>query len=127
LFTQRLFAFWLVYCCFAPNMYEGKVTKNSQLNSDQELMELGRRIRALRISKGYKSAEKFALDHNLSRVHYGRWEAGKKKHYIQKSADIGAGSWNDFAGIFRCGNLNEFKESSEKDFSTFSRFHSPLS
>ncbi len=60
------------------NMDKGKVADNSQLNSDQELIELGRRIRALRISKGYKSAEKFALDHNLSRVHYGRWEAGKK-------------------------------------------------
>ncbi len=55
-----------------------KVITNSQLIIDQELTELGRRIRALRISKGYKSAEKFALDHNLSRVHYGRWEAGKK-------------------------------------------------
>ncbi len=65
----------LLLCTY---MYEGKVANNSQLNSDQELIELGRRIRALRISKGYKSAEKFALDHNLSRVHYGRWEAGKK-------------------------------------------------
>lgn len=59
-------------------MEVGKVADNSQFNGDQELIELGRRIRALRISKGYKSAEKFALEHNLSRVHYGRWEAGKK-------------------------------------------------
>ncbi|WP_343747214.1 helix-turn-helix transcriptional regulator [Fluviicola sp.] len=52
--------------------------ENGQMNGDQELIELGKRIRALRIAKGYRSAEKFALDHNLSRVHYGRWESGKK-------------------------------------------------
>lgn len=65
----------LLFCSY---MDEGKVVENSQLDKDQELKELGRRIKALRVSKGYKSAEKFALDHNLSRVHYGRWEAGKK-------------------------------------------------
>ncbi len=65
----------LLLCSYMDKI---KVINNSQLIIDQELTELGRRIRALRISKGYKSAEKFALDHNLSRVHYGRWEAGKK-------------------------------------------------
>lgn len=65
----------LLLCSYMDKI---KVVNNSQLINDQELTELGRRIRALRISKGYKSAEKFALDHNLSRVHYGRWEAGKK-------------------------------------------------
>lgn len=65
----------LLLCSYMDKI---KVANNSQLINDQELTELGQRIRALRISKGYKSAEKFALDHNLSRVHYGRWEAGKK-------------------------------------------------
>lgn len=45
---------------------------------DPILVELGQRIKALRVERGYASAEKFALDHNFSRVHYGRWEAGKK-------------------------------------------------
>ncbi len=51
---------------------------DAKTKGDPDLIKLGRRIRALRIKKGYKSAEKFALDHDLSRVHYGRWETGKK-------------------------------------------------
>lgn len=65
-----------VLLCISMN--KATEVEKGQLNGDQELIELGRRIRALRIAKGYKSAEKFALDHNLSRVHYGRWESGKK-------------------------------------------------
>lgn len=72
----------LLFGCFHVALYlrmdKEKVAEHSQFNGDQELIDLGRRIRALRIAKGYKSAEKFALDYNLSRVHYGRWEAGKK-------------------------------------------------
>lgn len=60
------------------SMSKEKEAETGHLDSDQELIELGKRIKALRIAKGYKSAEKFALDHNLSRVHYGRWESGKK-------------------------------------------------
>jgi transcriptional regulator with XRE-family HTH domain len=55
---------------------QGKTAAKTK--SDPDLLRLGRRIRALRIKRGYKSGEKFALDHNLSRVHYGRWETGKK-------------------------------------------------
>lgn len=55
---------------------QGKTAAKTK--SDPDLLRLGRRIRALRIKSGYKSAEKFALDNNLSRVHYGRWETGKK-------------------------------------------------
>ena len=55
---------------------QGKTATKTK--GDPDLMKLGRRIRALRIAQGYKSAEKFALDHELSRVHYGRWETGKK-------------------------------------------------
>lgn len=51
---------------------------DAKAKSDPDLVKLGQRIRAFRIKRGYKSAEKFALDHNLSRVHYGRWETGKK-------------------------------------------------
>ena len=75
---SKVVCFLVGLLLLCTDMNGGKVADSSQLNSDQELIELGRRIRALRISKGYKSAEKFALEHNLSRVHYGRWEAGKK-------------------------------------------------
>ena len=53
-------------------------SKAAKAQGDPELIKLGKRIRELRIQQGYKSAEKFALEHNLSRVHYGRWETGKK-------------------------------------------------
>jgi transcriptional regulator with XRE-family HTH domain len=42
-----------------------------------KISKLGARIKALRIKQGYMSAEKFALDHELSRVQMGRWEQGK--------------------------------------------------
>lgn len=66
-----LFTLSLYYPCFV----HGK--KAAKEKNDSDLIKLGQRIRALRIDQGYKSAEKFALDHHLSRIHYGRWEAGK--------------------------------------------------
>lgn len=55
-----------------------KKAKSKKLKEeDLDLLKLGKRIRALRIKQGYASGEKFALDNELSRVHYGRWEAGK--------------------------------------------------
>lgn len=55
-----------------------KSSKKEKAKGDPDLLKLGKRIRSLRIERGYKSAEKFALDNQLSRVHYGRWEAGQK-------------------------------------------------
>lgn len=55
-----------------------KKKKPVKAKEDQELLEIGNRIRALRIQCGYKSAEKFALDNELSRVQYNRWETGKR-------------------------------------------------
>lgn len=54
-----------------------KSKSQSKSDPNPELVALGERIRELRVSCGYSSAEKFALDHGLSRVHYGRWESGK--------------------------------------------------
>jgi transcriptional regulator with XRE-family HTH domain len=55
-----------------------KKSKPEKAKEDPELLELGNRIRALRVQAGYKSAEKFALDNELSRVQYNRWETGKR-------------------------------------------------
>jgi transcriptional regulator with XRE-family HTH domain len=43
---------------------------------DSRLVEIGRRIKALRIEHGYSSSEIFAYDHNLNRVSYWRIEHG---------------------------------------------------
>jgi transcriptional regulator with XRE-family HTH domain len=45
---------------------------------DEELLvQLGERIKQLRIAKGYTSYEYFAYDHNISRAQYGRYEQGQ--------------------------------------------------
>lgn len=43
---------------------------------DSRLVEIGQRIKALRIAKGYNSAEIFAYEHDLNRVSYWRMERG---------------------------------------------------
>ena len=44
---------------------------------ERTLEEIGLKLRALRKKKGYTSAESFAYDHDLPRVHYWRIESGK--------------------------------------------------
>jgi transcriptional regulator with XRE-family HTH domain len=41
------------------------------------LEEIGQKLRELRKKKGYSSAETFAYDYDLPRVHYWRIEKGK--------------------------------------------------
>ena len=45
---------------------------------DPRLVAIGQRIKALRIAKGYNSAEIFAYEHDLNRVSYWRMERGCK-------------------------------------------------
>lgn len=47
---------------------------NEKVNPD--LKKLGARIKALRIKKGYSNHEKFAFEHDIDRVQYGRYERG---------------------------------------------------
>lgn len=59
--------------------YMAKQKKKNTVQSKHEnkISKLGARIKSLRIKQGYVSAEKFALEHDLSRVQMGRWEQGK--------------------------------------------------
>lgn len=43
---------------------------------DSRLIDIGNRIKSLRIEKGYSSAETFAYEHELNRVSYWRMERG---------------------------------------------------
>lgn len=43
---------------------------------DPRFVEIGKRIKELRIAKGYTSAEIFAYEHELNRVSYWRMEKG---------------------------------------------------
>ncbi|CAN5404753.1 hypothetical protein BH09BAC5_BH09BAC5_09990 [soil metagenome] len=62
-----------------------KAAKKSSVKKKKTPPEIGRlakRIKDLRIAKGYNSSEAFALDHQLSRTHYGRWERGSNITYV---------------------------------------------
>ncbi len=44
---------------------------------DTRIKKIAKRIKELRIKQGYTAYEKFAFDHDLSRVTYGEHEKGK--------------------------------------------------
>lgn len=54
-----------------------KKTKKAQPIISPEVIKLAKRIKSLRLKKGYTSYETFANDHNLSRALFGRYEKGK--------------------------------------------------
>ncbi len=45
--------------------------------TEAQLENLGKRIKSLRIQKGYKSYEQFCFDHEISRSQYWRYENGE--------------------------------------------------
>lgn len=66
----------------------------------EQLQKLAKRIKDLRIEKGYSSYEYFAYDHNIPRAQYGRYEKGEDLKFssllkILKGLDI---SLKDFFG-----------------------------
>lgn len=48
---------------------------------NKDLVKLGKRIKSLRIKKGYSNYEYFAYEHNLPRAQYGRYEKGEDLRY----------------------------------------------
>ena len=44
--------------------------------SEEQLIKLGKRLRELRIEKGYTNYEQFAFDNEIPRAQYGRYENG---------------------------------------------------
>lgn len=51
--------------------------EESEFSKEEVLKKLGKRIKELRVAKGYSSYEYFAYDHNISRAQYGRYEKGE--------------------------------------------------
>lgn len=45
-------------------------------NQSKQLLDIGEKLRKLRIEKGYSNYENFAYDHGLNRANYGRYEKG---------------------------------------------------
>ena len=48
---------------------------------NKELVKLGKRIRELRIKKGYSNYEYFAYENNIPRAQFGRYEQGEDLRY----------------------------------------------
>lgn len=65
------------------------------------LLNIGERLRQLRIKKGYKSYEAFAIDNEISRMQYWRMEGGKSNmtiNSLQKILDIHGITIEEFFG-----------------------------
>lgn len=68
--------------------------------TDPRLIDIGNRIKSLRIEKGYSSAEIFAYEHELNRVSYWRMERGSNLTLssLLRILDIHKLSLKDFFG-----------------------------
>jgi transcriptional regulator with XRE-family HTH domain len=55
--------------------------KKGKQPPNEDLQKLGRRIKQLRIQKGYTNYEYFAYEHNISRTQFGRYENGEDLRY----------------------------------------------
>jgi hypothetical protein len=51
--------------------------KKLELSSEEQLLKMGKRIKDLRIKKGYTSYEYFAYEHEIPRAQFGRYEQGQ--------------------------------------------------
>ncbi|PZR27324.1 MAG: transcriptional regulator [Citrobacter freundii] len=54
-----------------------KNNKHVPLDPNLQLEKLGKRLRELRLKKGYSSLEIFAYEHGFGRAQYGRYELGQ--------------------------------------------------
>lgn len=61
--------------------------------TEQQLTTLGRKLRELRIARGFSNYEQFAFEHNLPRAQYGRYEQGQDLRFssllkVLKALDV---------------------------------------
>lgn len=64
--------------------------EDSEFSKEEVLQKLAKRIKELRIAKGYSSYEYFAYDHNISRAQYGRYEKGEDLRFSTLAKIINA-------------------------------------
>lgn len=62
-------------------------------HTEEILRRLGARMKALRLEKGHDNYEKFAMEHDISRGQYWRYEKGKDLNFstllrVVKALDI---------------------------------------
>lgn len=66
---------------------------NKEDFSKEKIALIAKRIKELRIEKGYTNYEQFAFDNNISRTQYGRYEKGQDLRmssflWILKALDV---------------------------------------
>ncbi len=67
--------------------------KKTVVNDDEYLKKLGKRLKELRIKRGYTNYEYFAFENNIGRAQYGKYETGGNIQFdtlvkILKALDI---------------------------------------
>ena len=68
----------LLLCSMAKKIVKKASNKKGKLGqTSTDFIKLGKRMRELRIKKGYNSFESFAYDNDLPRVLYGNYEKGE--------------------------------------------------
>jgi transcriptional regulator with XRE-family HTH domain len=75
--TNDIVIYIIVSSLLLCNMRKQKKKTRTELEYRSEITKLGKRIRALRVERGYTSAMKFAYDNELSSVQMVRWEQGR--------------------------------------------------
>ncbi len=69
-----------------------------EMNTEDEIKKLAKRIKQLRIKKGYTSYEYFAYEHNISRAQFGRYEKGEDLRFgsLVRVVNAFEMTWNEF-------------------------------
>lgn len=87
---SRFFLFYILYgvsfCVVIFNVVSPDLCY--MLTEAKELKRIGARLKRLRIKKGFKSYESFAVEHELSRMQYWRMEEGKTNMTVRSLIKI---------------------------------------
>lgn len=70
-----------------------KSSAKSKIENEEYLKLLGKRLKELRVKKGYTNYENFAFEHGIGRAQYGKYETGGNIQFntlvkILKALDI---------------------------------------
>lgn len=71
----------VVVLCFMNRKKSNGEDNTSKKTPSEDVLKLAKRIKEIRIKKGYTNYEYFAYEHNISRSQFGRYENGEDLRY----------------------------------------------
>lgn len=75
-----IYSVFLAFICkMKPKSKRKRFPENDGVH---DLERLGKRIRELRLKKGFSNYENFAYDHDIPRAQYGRYEKGEDLRFL---------------------------------------------